>query len=312
MRINNYSNKIISSKKTKLNQLKPLNIKKNILLVRKKRLGDIIMSLPVAKYFYNNDTNIFFATNKEYKNIFNYIDFPVKYNNLSYNKSNFDEIKNLDYNYSNNYQNIDSKIKILLATASVDISKLNIEDFIPKLTINSVNNLIQNKKNILISLDNASKCNRTMDINIIMPFIQKYNKYNFYFSSIFPHPIINKDHIFNMSSRTPSLSKFLELINNCDLIITVDTGTLHAAAALNKKIVAFFGATCPKFFTQHYKNIINIDFNKERNTYWDINNQNNYFSDLNFDFFEEIIEKAFNNSDNLIFDKNGNFLKKIN
>lgn len=311
MRINNYNNKIVNNKKD-THQLKTLDTKKNILFIRKKRLGDIIMSLPVAKYFYNNKTNIFFATNKEYKSIFNYTDFPIKYNDLFYNKSNFDEIKCLDFNYSNNYQNINSKIKILFSTASVNISELNKEDFIPKLIINSINNLTQNKKNILISLDNASKCNRTMDINLLMPFIEKYNKYNFYLSSIFPHSITNKEHIFNMSSKTPSINKFLELINNCDLIITIDTGTLHAAAALNKKILAFFGATCPKFFTRHYKNIINIDFNKERSTYWDTNNQNNYFSNFNFDFLEEIIEKAFDNTDNLIFNKDGTFLEKIN
>jgi ADP-heptose:LPS heptosyltransferase len=49
---------------------------------------------------------------------------------------------------------------------------------------------------------------------------------------------------FDMTGRT-SLPEMIEWIRLCQLVITNDTGPMHAAAALGKPMVAVFGPTDP-------------------------------------------------------------------
>lgn len=51
--------------------------------------------------------------------------------------------------------------------------------------------------------------------------------------------------ILNLCGQT-SLPEMIEIIRRCDLMITNDTGPMHAAAALGKPLVALFGPTEPR------------------------------------------------------------------
>jgi lipopolysaccharide heptosyltransferase II len=53
------------------------------------------------------------------------------------------------------------------------------------------------------------------------------------------------DRVLNLCGET-SLPEMIEWIRLCDLMITNDTGPMHAAAALNKPVVALFGPTEPR------------------------------------------------------------------
>jgi ADP-heptose:LPS heptosyltransferase len=63
----------------------------------------------------------------------------------------------------------------------------------------------------------------------------------------------NHQNIINMSGKT-NLGQLIGLINSVDLIISPDTGPLHIAGALNKKIVTFFNSFPPFVRTRFYKN----------------------------------------------------------
>ena len=56
-----------------------------------------------------------------------------------------------------------------------------------------------------------------------------------------------------MAGKT-TLGQLIALIGEVDLVITPDTGPLHLAGALGKKIVTFFNSFPPMVRTRFYKN----------------------------------------------------------
>jgi len=69
---------------------------------------------------------------------------------------------------------------------------------------------------------------------------------------------------FIFKKNTKNSLNFLNLIKNSDLVVSVDTGPLHIASALNKKVIAIFGPTAPETILD--TNIsVNIVRNKKLN-----------------------------------------------
>jgi lipopolysaccharide heptosyltransferase II len=58
-----------------------------------------------------------------------------------------------------------------------------------------------------------------------------------------------------------SLPEMIEWLRRCELMVTNDTGPMHAAAALNKPLVALFGPTEPRRTGPygHLENVLRID-----------------------------------------------------
>ncbi|HDR0782442.1 TPA: glycosyltransferase family 9 protein, partial [Pasteurella multocida] len=71
-----------------------------------------------------------------------------------------------------------------------------------------------------------------------------------------------------------SLSEYLNIVNSSDLVISVDSGTVHIACALSKKLLAFYAndeANLNKWFPKMpmgtpYKVVINISANNSNDT----------------------------------------------
>jgi ADP-heptose:LPS heptosyltransferase len=63
----------------------------------------------------------------------------------------------------------------------------------------------------------------------------------------------NHNNILNMSGNT-NLGQLWAFLQAVDLVITPDTGPLHMAGALNKKIITFFNSFPPMVRTAYYKN----------------------------------------------------------
>jgi len=64
----------------------------------------------------------------------------------------------------------------------------------------------------------------------------------------------------NLCGQT-SLPEMVEWLRRCELMVTNDTGPMHAAAALNKPLVALFGPTEPRRTGPygHLENVLRID-----------------------------------------------------
>ncbi|HEX5398075.1 MAG TPA: glycosyltransferase family 9 protein, partial [Verrucomicrobiae bacterium] len=64
----------------------------------------------------------------------------------------------------------------------------------------------------------------------------------------------------NLCGKT-SLPEMIEWLRLCDLLITNDTGPMHAAAALNQPLIALFGPTDPHRTGPygHLKNVLQIE-----------------------------------------------------
>jgi lipopolysaccharide heptosyltransferase II len=68
------------------------------------------------------------------------------------------------------------------------------------------------------------------------------------------------EHSLNLCGET-SLPEMVEWIRLCDLMVTNDTGPMHAAAALGKPLVALFGPTEPRRTGPHgqLENVLRIE-----------------------------------------------------
>jgi len=60
-----------------------------------------------------------------------------------------------------------------------------------------------------------------------------------------------------------NIKQLFSLINHSKLVVSVDTGTMHVAAALNKPVVALFGAGNPKIWRPYSGNALYIFKDKE-------------------------------------------------
>lgn len=67
-------------------------------------------------------------------------------------------------------------------------------------------------------------------------------------------------HFFKKSKASSEI--FLELMQNSDLVVSVDSGPLHLAKALGKKTIAFFSCTAPEIIIDNFTHIIPIRSNK--------------------------------------------------
>jgi lipopolysaccharide heptosyltransferase II len=67
-------------------------------------------------------------------------------------------------------------------------------------------------------------------------------------------------HSLNLCGET-SLPEMIEWLRLCELMVTNDTGPMHAAAALNKPLVALFGPTEPRRTGPYgqLENVLRID-----------------------------------------------------
>ena len=68
-------------------------------------------------------------------------------------------------------------------------------------------------------------------------------------------------HCLNLCGQT-SLPEMIEWLRRCDLVITNDTGPMHAAAALGRPLVALFGPTEPRRTGPYgqLENVLHLDF----------------------------------------------------
>ena len=129
------------------------------------------------------------------------------------------------------------EIRIILAfAASVPIRSID-----PRLWIQLINNVDDNRVRwYIISTPFQQK-------TLIEPFLG-------YLSNK------NKNKVVNWSKTYPrSFKKLIALVNNCDVVIAPDSGLLHIAGSLGKKVIGLYGPFPSELRLKHYKNAIGLD-----------------------------------------------------
>lgn len=171
-------------------------------------------------------------------------------------KSTWDYLFYDTYLVSPSNLNKDRILKILLGEDKSQVNKLN------KLTIDSFNNLnlehkLVIKKNNLIISPACSSTDRNRRLSIkIWGYI--LNNYAPHFKAVtinFPSKqdsqyidflcLLKLLNFNNVNLYVETFSEFTERIQNCDLLITIDSQALHIAQKFNKPTICFYGPTSP-------------------------------------------------------------------
>lgn len=256
----------------------------SVLLVRKWRLGDIVMLLPIAHHLIKEGKRVTVATREEYKTILDFAYPAISFCNYSnYIAHGYDEVFNLD-KLVINQPNIHTKVDMFFHLAN--INPQDAPSKTPKIVcklneIENTNKLFESKKiddriNIVVSTEGFNpQSPRSMELNCILDVFIANPHYNFIIVGRNPMKCPVLPNILNWTGNTPTLEKLIGIINRCDAVITVDTGMLHLAGALGKQTLAIFGPTRPEFLASFYRNLIVLDANKECSPCWEKGCKNN-------------------------------------
>lgn len=222
-------------------------------------LGDVIMSLPSARYLYQEQGyEVHYICKHDYISLFNHIPY-VKTINIETN-ANVDLTNKLSkYEFAYNRQDrIDATAHLI----NIKLPDRYKKPIIP-IANNEINNIFQKFKKII----NFSK-----PIIVLAPFsipkertypiinIQKLIKY---LHNITPniilthHRRIEIPHCINLTARL-ALRELLALVYISDLVISTDTGTYHIAGSYDKPLIGLFGPINKHWRGQYYKNKINL------------------------------------------------------
>lgn len=216
----------------------------NIALIKKGMMGDLIMVTPAIRRFkilYPNH-NIYIFTDERlhplfYKNT--YISGLNK--NIKYDK--IIDFKN-KYNPTNYENKINFYFKYINKSFNLKLNDLNDEDYQYDLICDLPNPNLG--KYALFSPLCAGKWKGRNLINTI-PYLKLKEKLedDGYLTVEIPYEkrVWGKCHL---TLPPCSLSQFINLVKHANLIVTVDTGTLHIAQAFKKSTISIFGKVPPE------------------------------------------------------------------
>jgi len=115
-----------------------------------------------------------------------------------------------------------------------------------------------NKKLVVIA-ENSNTWLRDLPKNILQDYCKLCADNKELFPVLFSDLFLEPWNISGLTEfRGTTNEEFLALIALADIVMTPDTGTLHVAGALNRRIVAYWGPTHPDSRTSYYKNVTNL------------------------------------------------------
>lgn len=280
--------------KIKLNNVVPRVIKKTsfpsatpssekILIKRAARLGDVVMTLGLARFFRTLGKHVAISTKEEYKPILDNADPIVQFVKMKIeNEEMYDEVFNLERVHANGKQGVVSKVDMFFAMCNIDVEKLTKDQKRPKIVPNELiikwannkfkqNNLID-KINVAVSIESFNpKSPRSIAIDRFVDVILTNSNVNFIIlgknSLECPKGIEN---LLNWTGNLPALEDLIGVVSQCDYAITIDTGLMHLAGALGKPMIAIFGPTRPNFLVDFYENVIVLDANQSCSPCWEV------------------------------------------
>jgi len=220
------------------------NLGNTVLIQMSEGIGDLLMTLPVARYYFKQGYKVDILTNLGYEEILNSINYINKVytfeKNIDYSKY------RLRYNPSGKLSNYDKeyckqhRVFTIANLCGLDNDKVE-NDMLPDLVITEDEKVWAQRllkgysKTVALTLDSVHSKHRSLPPECQQDLINKLKVNGF--NPIILHsklqPYIN---CLNLSTKL-SLRQFFAILAVSEYIVTVDTCTVQIAAALNKSIV---------------------------------------------------------------------------
>jgi glycosyltransferase involved in cell wall biosynthesis/ADP-heptose:LPS heptosyltransferase len=241
-----------------------------ILVIRDMALGDILMVLPLLvalKKKYPN-SEIHFATKSSY------IDFAKPYCDKAFDYKQIEpEIYDSIYNlvlYCERHKDAATKPRpdILMGGVGLEEMKYPIDelDFANQYLNNADEENIKEKlksegvslnKPIMGICTDTSRASKNWAPQkfeeLIKRFSKEYPDFDYVFFGSGAKDFTTSDNVFNLTAQL-SLREFIAAINQCDIVLTLETGTMHVAGVLGIPFVVICGPSDYTLFTKYYDN----------------------------------------------------------
>ena len=241
-----------------------------ILVIRDMGLGDVLMTLPVLLKLKQKypQAEIHFATKPEYMELARpYCDQVFSYRDVSPNA--YDRIINLVM-FCELHKDAASKPRqdILLEGGETEGLNFSVEElsFAEKYLENKDKEHIKNKlTNFGVNLNNpkiafCTDSNRTSKNwapqkfdKLAVDLAIQHPNYEFIFFGAASKNFTEDKNIFDLTNKL-SLKEFIAALNECDLIVTLETGAMHVAGMLKKPFIVICGPSDYRLFTKYYNN----------------------------------------------------------
>lgn len=252
-----------------VNHLDSYKTAKRLCIARNMGIGDVLFVLTVPAYIkkINPKCHITFLTFNKHMRLLegnphiDKVDDIIKLNDINY-PDNFDYIMNFNtffeagipYDKGNSIHRVDMlrmhyKVKPQDWDTSIYLNITNEERTFAKRYIEP---LRIKKLPVIGVITQATEVTRRYPENTKLITYLADRGYGVVVLSPGDHNKYNNSNIVNMAGKT-NLGQLIGLIDEVDLVITPDSGPLHIAGALNKKIITFFNSFPPIVRTRYYK-----------------------------------------------------------
>lgn len=227
---------------------------KRILFVREEGIGDVLLCTPVIRTIkqYNPKANIDFLTRKILVDVL----MGVPYINKIYSKEDFpiDEIKQYECNINDNYMEfrksgqsaIEHRVHVF-ASAIPDlprIDSLKLDYCVDNSEADWARTIVQafsGGKPVVVVPLHANCVNRILPRERLKKIVDSLSERLKVILVDNTQCDWQGNNILNLCTKT-TIRQMAAIVQQSDLLLTPDTGVLHIAAALDKPVVAYFGA----------------------------------------------------------------------
>jgi ADP-heptose:LPS heptosyltransferase len=209
-----------------------------VIIKRTAALGDVLLTEPVAKYYFTKGYNVVLDIPSNMFEMFTNHYFPVKHiSQFDKGRITPEKIVNLDLAYE--VKPRQNRLKSYFEFCGIKDYKLSRPILFP--LVNEQTKLF--KKYAVIHIDNKNMPHRNI-FNVDWKAVKKHLE-------AYGYVVIQVGHeeheSIGIEINTPSIGFLKFVIAGCDLFLGIDSGPLNIAMAYNKPCVGFFGSVNPKY-----------------------------------------------------------------
>jgi len=252
----------------------------SVLLVRKHRMGDLVMATSVAHYLMKQQKHVAVATKEEYKTILDFAAPAVSFCNYSnFIPDSYDEVFELD-KLALNQEGVKTKVDMFFHLAGINPNEVSSEEKRPKMICKPneadtaerffASKRLDDRINVAVTVESFNpKSPRSMGLEPLTDTFFENSNINFLILGRNPMRCPIMPNVLNWTGNTPTLERLIGVVDRCDAVITIDTGMMHLAGALGKQTLTIFGPTRPEFLASFYTNMVVLDANRECSPCWE-------------------------------------------